>query len=75
MPRKKKETEGVERHFLYELWSMDLELLKEHLFAVNDAILYHKEKATDADRYKYRIDQILKVRKWLDIEEDALNGR
>jgi hypothetical protein len=54
---------------------MDLELLKEHLFAVNDAILYHKEKATDADRYKYRIDQILKVRKWLDIEEDALNGR
>ena len=52
MPRKKKEIEGVERQFLYELWALDIELLKEHLFAVNDAILYHKEKATGADRYR-----------------------
>ena len=73
MPRKKKETEGVERLFLYELWALDIELLKEHLFAVNDAILYHREKASDADRYRYRIDQILKVRKWLDIEDKAIN--
>ena len=73
MPRKKKETEGVERLFLYELWALDIELLKEHLFAVNDAILYHREKASDADRYRYRIDQILKVRKWLDIEDKATN--
>ena len=28
MPRKKKETEAVETQFLYELWGMDLELLK-----------------------------------------------
>ena len=73
MPRKK-ETTGVERHYLYELWAMDLELLKEHLFAINDAILYHKEKATDADRYRYRIEQLIKVRKWLDVEDDAING-
>tara|TARA_R100000664_G_scaffold6836_1_gene11906 strand:+ start:2253 stop:2477 length:225 start_codon:yes stop_codon:yes gene_type:complete len=73
MPRKKKEIEGVERLFLYELWALDIELLKEHLFAVNDAILYHREKASDADRYRYRIDQILKVRKWLDIEDKAIN--
>ena len=73
MPRKK-ETTGVERHYLYELWAMDLELLKEHLFAVNDAILYHKEKATDADRYRYRIEQLIKVRKWLDVEDEAING-
>ena len=73
MPRKKKEIEGVERLFLYELWALDIELLKEHLFAVNDAILYHGEKASDADRYRYRIDQILKVRKWLDIEDKAIN--
>ena len=73
MPRKK-ETTGVERHYLYELWAMDLELLKEHLFAINDAILYHKEKATDADRYRYRIEQLIKVRKWLDVEEEAING-
>ena len=74
MPRKKKEIEGVERQFLYELWAMDLELLKEHLFAINDAILYHKEKATDADRYRYRIEQLIKVRKWLDVEDEAING-
>ena len=73
MPRKK-ETTGVERHYLYELWAMDLELLKEHLFAVNDAILYHKEKATDADLYRYRIEQLIKVRKWLDVEDEAING-
>ena len=73
MPSKKKEIEGVERQFLYELWALDKELLKEHLFAVNDAILYHREKASDADRYRYRIDQILKVRKWLDIEDKAIN--
>ena len=73
MPRKKKVIEGVERQFLYELWALDIELLKEHLFAVNDAILYHREKASDADRYRYRIDQILKVRKWLDIEDKAIN--
>ena len=70
----KKETTGVERHYLYELWAMDLELLKEHLFAINDAILYHKEKATDADRYRYRIEQLIKVRKWLDVEDEAING-
>ena len=73
MPRKK-ETTGVERHYLYELWAMDLELLKEHLFAINDAILYHKEKATDADRYRYRSEQLIKVRKWLDVEDEAING-
>ena len=74
MPRKKKETEAVERHFLYELWAMHLELLKEHLFAVNESIFYHREKMTEADRYKYRIEQILKVRNWLNVEEDALDG-
>ena len=74
MPRKKKETEGVERLFLYELWALDIELLKEHLFAVNDAILYHREKASDADRYRYRIEQLIKVRKWLDVEDEAING-
>tara|TARA_R100000152_G_C6777089_1_gene206701 strand:+ start:504 stop:725 length:222 start_codon:yes stop_codon:yes gene_type:complete len=73
MPRKK-ETTGVERHYLYELWALDIEALKEHLFAVNDAILYHKDKATDADRYRYRIEQLLKVRKWLDVEDEAING-
>ena len=73
MPRKK-ETTGVERHYLYELWALDMEALKEHLFAVNDAILYHKDKATDADRYRYRIEQLLKVRKWLDVEDEAING-
>ena len=73
MPRKK-ETTGVERHYLYVLLAMDLELLKEHLFAINDAILYQKEKATDADRYRYRIEQLIKVRKWLDVEDEAING-
>jgi len=73
MPRKKKEIEGVERQFLYELWALDIELLREHLFTVNDAILYHKEKATDADRYRYRIEQIIKVRNWLDVEDKAIN--
>tara|TARA_R110002020_G_scaffold353760_1_gene566613 strand:+ start:787 stop:1011 length:225 start_codon:yes stop_codon:yes gene_type:complete len=73
MPRKKKEIEGVESQFLYELFAMDIELLKEHLFAVNEAILYHEQKASDASRYKYRIDHLLKVRNWLDIEDKELN--
>jgi hypothetical protein len=73
MPRKKKENSLVERHFLYELWVMDIEVLKEHLFAVNDAILYHRDKMTEAERYKYRIEQLLKVRKWLDVEDKAIN--
>ena len=73
MPRKKKEIEGVERQFLYELFAMDIELLKEHLFAVNEAILYHEQKASDASRYKYRIDHLLKVRNWLDVEDRELN--
>tara|TARA_R100000426_G_C4804684_1_gene104024 strand:- start:36 stop:197 length:162 start_codon:yes stop_codon:yes gene_type:complete len=51
---------------------MDTELLTEHLFAVNDVLLYHREKTTEADRYKYRIEQILKVKKWLDVESKAL---
>ena len=51
---------------------MDIELLKEHLFAVNEAILYHEQKASDASRYKYRIDHLLKVRNWLDIEDTEL---
>ena len=74
MPRKKKEIEGVERLFLYELMAMDFELLREHLFAVNEAMYYHEQKASDANQYKYRIDQILKVKKWLEIEENELNG-
>ena len=73
MPRKKKEIEGVERQFLYELFAMDIEALKEHLFSVNEAILYHEQKASDASRYKYRIDHLLKVRNWLDIEDKELN--
>ena len=52
---------------------MDLELLKEHYFAVNEGILYHEQKASDANRYKYRIDQLLKVRNWLKLEEETLN--
>ena len=73
MPRKKKEIEGIERQFLYELFAMDIEALKEHLFGINEAILYHEEKASDASRYKYRIDHLLKVRNWLDIEDKELN--
>ena len=73
MPRKK-EIEGVERQFLYELFAMDMEALKEHLFAVNEAILYHEQKASDASRYIYRIDHLLKVRNWLEVEESELNG-
>jgi len=53
---------------------MDNETLKEHYFAVNEAVYYHEQKASDASRYKYRIDQILKVKKWLEIEESELNG-
>ena len=74
MPRKKKETEGVEKLFLYELWALDIELLKEHLFAVNDAILYHRDKMTEAERYRYRIDHLLKVRNWLDVEDNEINA-
>jgi len=73
MPRKKKENSLVERHFLYELWVMDIEVLKEHLFAVNDAILYHRDKMTEAERYRYRIEQIIKVRNWLDVEDKDIN--
>ena len=73
MPRKKKENPVGEKYFLYELFAMDTELLTEHLFAVNDVVLYHREKTTAADRYKYRIEQILKVKKWLDVEDRALN--
>ena len=73
MPRKKKEVEGVESQFLYELFAMDIERLKEHLFAVDEAILYHEQKASDASRYKYRIDHILKIRNWLDVEDKELN--
>ncbi len=73
MPRKKKENPVVEKHYLYELFAMDTELLKEHLFAVNDVILYHSEKVTEADRYKYRVAQILKVKRWMDVEDKALN--
>tara|TARA_R100000664_G_C2635904_1_gene63230 strand:- start:224 stop:445 length:222 start_codon:yes stop_codon:yes gene_type:complete len=73
MPRKK-ETTGVERHFLYELFAMNTDVLKEHLFAVNDAALYHRDKLADVDRYKYRIERILKVKQWLDAEEQSING-
>ena len=74
MAKRKHHTSGVERHYLYELWAMDIELLKEHMYAVNDAVLYHRENASDADRYRYRIEQMLKIRKWLDVEEEAING-
>tara|TARA_R100000455_G_C6171225_1_gene52581 strand:- start:278 stop:439 length:162 start_codon:yes stop_codon:yes gene_type:complete len=53
---------------------MNTDVLKEHLFAVNDAALYHRDKLADVERYKYRIERILKVKQWLDVEEKALNG-
>ena len=74
MPRKKKETEAVEKLFLYELMGMQTEALKEHLIAVNDALYYHEEKVRDVNSYKYRIDQIMKVKNWLRVEEETLNG-
>ena len=73
MPRKKKETEGVESLFLYELWALDIALLKEHLFALNDALLYHRDKVTDGERFKYRIEHILKLKNWLDREDKIIN--
>ncbi len=73
MPRKKKENSLVERKFLYELWELDTEGLKEHLFALNDALLYHREKVADGERYKYRIEHILKLKQWLDREDKIIN--
>tara|TARA_X000001382_G_C3044890_1_gene139113 strand:+ start:169 stop:393 length:225 start_codon:yes stop_codon:yes gene_type:complete len=73
MAKRKHVTPGVERHYLYELWAMDTELLKEHMYAVNDAVLYHREKMSDVERYRYRIERILKVKQWLDVEDKALN--
>jgi hypothetical protein len=74
MPRKKKETEAVEKHYLYELMAMPTEALKEHLIAVSDALYYHEQKVSDINSYKYRIDQIMKVKNWLRIEDETLNG-
>ena len=74
MPRKKKETEAVEKLFLYELMAMPTEALKEHVIAVGDALYYHEEKVRDINSYKYRIDQIMKVKNWLRIEDETLNG-
>lgn len=73
MPRKKKENSLVERKFLYELWELDLEGLKEHLFALNDALLYHREKISDGERYKHRIETMLKIKQWLDREDKIIN--
>ena len=73
MPRKKKETSLVERKFLYELWDMDAKALKTHLFALNDAILFHREKVSDGERYKYRIETMLKIKQWLEREDKILN--
>ena len=73
MQRKKKENSLVERKFLYELWELDTEGLKEHLFALNDALLYHRDKVTDGERYKYRIEHILKLKNWLDREDKIIN--
>ena len=75
MPRKKKETNLVERQFLYELWELDIEGLKQHLFALNDALLYHREKVADGERYKYRIETMMKIKQWLDREDKIINEK
>jgi len=74
MPRKKKEIAGVEMVHLYELMEMDLETIKAHFFAVNEAVVWYQQQADDVSRYKYRVEQIMKTKNWLAIEESELNG-
>jgi len=74
MPRKKKEIAGVEMVHLYELMEMDLETIKDHFFAVNEAVVWYQQQADDVSRYKYRVEQIMKTKNWLKIEDDELNG-
>ena len=74
MGRKKKEVAGVEMVHLYELMEMDLEALKTHFFAVNEAVVWYQQQADDVSRYKYRVEMIMKTKNWLAIEESELNG-
>ena len=74
MGRKKKEIAGVEMVHLYELMEMDLETIKAHFFAVNEAVVWYQQQADDVSRYKYRVEMLMKTKNWLAIEESELNG-
>ena len=74
MPRKKKEIAGVEMVHIYELMEMDLETIKAHFFAVNEAVVWYQQQADDVSRYKYRVEMLMKTKNWLAIEDNELNG-
>jgi hypothetical protein len=36
--------------------------------------VWYQQQADDVSRYKYRVEQIMKTKNWLKIEDDELNG-
>ena len=59
---------------LYELMERDLETIKAHFFAVNEAVVWYQQQADDVSRYKYRVEMLMKTKNWLAIEDNELNG-
>ena len=66
--------EKFDRRFLHELWNMDLQELVEHHKEVQDSYHDLQQAVTRADRYMGDVYRIMKMKKRLQVEKEAIEG-
>ena len=66
--------EKFDRRFLHELWKMELQELVEHHVEVSDSYHDLQQAVTRADRYMGDVYRIMKMKKRLQVEKEALEG-
>ena len=66
--------EKFDRRFLHELWNMELQELVEHHIEVQDSYHDLQQAVTRADRYMGDVYRIMKMKKRLQVEKEAIEG-
>ena len=66
--------EKFDRRFLHELWNMELQELVEHHIEVQDSYHDLQQAGTRADRYMGDVYRIMKMKKRLQVEKEAIEG-
>ena len=66
--------EKFDRRFLHELWNMELQELVEHHIEVQDSYHVLQQAVTRADRYMGDVYRIMKMKKRLQVEKEAIEG-
>ena len=66
--------EKFDRRFLHELWNIELQELVEHHVEVQDSYHDLQQAVTRADRYMGDVYRIMKMKKRLQVEKEAIEG-